>query len=145
MWTSFVLAGQLLPSFTFVRKTGETDASGRQACDRLSRRMTELPNTCVAIFPNTVEKFLGRGWKRAAICYSSEESFSQQYGSFGVVYLLIVCEIILSCSRELFGKGGVGWGWRINSWCQGNTWQLATLFNVLFPSWPTVVCLGPQF
>ncbi|EOB07801.1 hypothetical protein Anapl_03810 [Anas platyrhynchos] len=96
--------GQLLPSFTFVRKTGETDASGRQACDRLSRRMTELPNTCVAIFPNTVEKFLGRGWKRAAICYSSEESFSQQYGSFGVVYLLIVCEITLSCSRELFGK-----------------------------------------
>lgn len=104
-----MLAGQLLPSFTFVRKTGETDASGRQACDHPSRKTTEeLPNTCVTIFPNIVEKFLGRGWKRAAICYSSKESFSQQYGSFGVVYQLIVCEITLSCSRELFGKGGVG-------------------------------------
>lgn len=37
-----MVAGQLLPSFTFLRKTGETDASGRQACDHLSRMTEEL-------------------------------------------------------------------------------------------------------
>lgn len=55
--TAFCCRGQWLQSFASLRQTGITVPSGTQTGVHLRTFIEKLPDTCVAVFLNVVEKF----------------------------------------------------------------------------------------